>query len=72
MAENGLGITICAGLPGDDKPAQVLAHDSLTKPPQTYETAARTSTGRSRICPAKFEGADALEIFTLEEDPRTG
>ena len=24
------------------------------------------------VCPAKFEGAAALEVFTLEEDPRTG
>ena len=24
------------------------------------------------VCPAKFEGAAALEVFTLEEDSRTG
>jgi hypothetical protein len=24
------------------------------------------------VCPSKFEGTAALEVFTLEEDPRTG
>jgi hypothetical protein len=34
-------------LPEDDRPAQVLAHDSLMRPSQTCETAAKTSIGRS-------------------------
>ncbi len=28
--------------------------------------------GNRVVCPAKFEGAGSLKIFTLEENPRTG
>jgi hypothetical protein len=72
MAENGLGITICAMGPEDDKPVQFLAHDSLTRPPQTYETAAGHQADNHLVCPTKFEDADALDDFTLEDHPRAG
>ena len=54
----------------DDGPPQALAHDCLMRLLHTCEMVARTSGGRSRGMLRKLEGADGLEVFRLEKNPR--